>query len=457
MTSTIKTQSNLDALPEPRGFPIIGHAINYRLDPLNFYTRCAEFGDLVKLRFGSHPVYFLNHPELIKDVFVTHGSSFLLRSKGRESRFFAPLFGNGLSTSEGSFWRRQRRLTQPAFNRTRFNRYGDIAVELTERFIETWRSGDVFEVSTTMTRLMREIVAAITFGNDGTKNSHIIEDALAASMAEYDHRNHNWLLYLLPEKFPTPKNLRYQRATKQLNGLVYELIHRRSNENEDTGDMLSMLLQVCDDNGNGMSEIELRDELVNILVGHDPIADVFTWAWWLIAQHPDVEARLTEEWQSVLRGRSPTAADLSKLQYTERVVMEVLRLYPLAWVTGRIATQDCEIGGYPIQAGENVVMCQWVTHRDRRFFEHPETFNPDRWANNLAKQLPSYAYFPFGGGARVCIGRGLTMMEAILILATVGQQFRLEPIPDQTIVPAPYPSFSLRPKYGLRMQVTAKR
>ena len=220
--------------------------------------------------------------------------------------------------------------------------------------------------------------------------------------------------------------------------------------------MLSILMQMRDENGIGMNNRELRDELVNIVLPHDSMSDALTWAWWLIAQRPDVEEKLVTEWQSVLAGRLPTFQDIPKLRYTEWVMMETLRLYPLAWVTGRVAMEDCEIGGYPIHAGENVVMCQWVTHRDRRFFEQPDTFNPDRWANDFAKRLPTYAYYPFGGGARVCIGRGLAMMETILILATVGQQFHLEPLPNQRVVPYPNPSFALRPKYGIKMQPVAR-
>lgn len=455
MTSTLPSPSQ--SLSTPQGYPIIGHALNYRLDPLKFYTRCAqEYGDFVRLQFGPYPVYFLNHPDLIKEVFVTKGHYFLERAEGREVRFFDPLFGNGLATSRGSFWQRQRKLTQSAFHRNRFAGYGDITVALTEQAIANWQPGDGSVAQRDLTNTLRKIIMSIVFGQEGATQVSALEEVMVAAIKEYDRRKQNWLLGLLPETIPTPGNLRYHRAVENLDQWLYRIIETRRKTNEDQGDMISILMQVRDENGQGMNDLELRDELVNILLPHDSMGDALTWAWWLIAQHPEVEDKLVAEWQSVLGGRSPTFEDIPKLRYTEAVMMETLRLYPLAWVTGRIATEDCEIGGYPIHAGENVVMCQWVTHRDRRFFEQPDMFNPDRWSNEATKRTPNYAYYPFGGGARVCIGRGLAMMETVLILATIGQKFHFEPLPGQTIVPYPNPSFSLRPKYGIKMQLVSR-
>ncbi|WP_204140178.1 cytochrome P450 [Halomicronema sp. CCY15110] len=455
MTST-SLRPPVAPLPEPKGYPLVGNALDYRLHPLDFYTHCAELGDMVRLRFGKHPVYFVNHPDLIKSVLVTHGACFMGRAAGRESRFFDPLFGHGLAVSEGTFWRRMRRLVQPVFQRQHLAAYGDIAVTLAQAELATWPRAQWLGIRDRTTRLTRKIVAKICFGEAGITHFTSINTVLDAALAEYDHRDRNWLLYLLPEHFPTPSNRRYQQAAKDLDVLLYDLIATQRRTQADDGSMLTQLLQVQDDTGAGMSDREIRDELVNVVIGHDTLSDVLGWAWWQMAQHPEVEAQLVAEWQTVLNGRSPTLADLPQLTYTERVITETLRLYPLAWVTGRVCTQACEIDGHPIHPGENVVMCQWVTHYDPRFFDQPHEFNPDRWAPETAKHLPPYAYYPFGGGARACIGRGLTMMETVLLLAEIGQRFCLHPFPHQTITPHPGPSFSLRPQPALQMELLSR-
>jgi cytochrome P450 len=456
MTTTLQPLPSTTPLPEPKGYPLIGHALDYRLDPLKFYSRCAEYGDFVRLRFGPHPVYFLNHPDLIKQVFVTQGSSFLSRAEGRESRFFDPLFGHGLAVSEGTFWRRQRRLMQPIFQRHHLANYGATAVTHMQAELATWQPGQVIDGRAAMTRTARRIITDIALGAVGLAHFDTVDEALGAALVEYNHRDRNWLLYLMPERFPTPSNRRYHGAVAALDGWLYEAIAAGRHHNPDTGDMLCQLLKVQDETGAGMGDRELRDELINVLVGHDTIPDIFCWAWWEIAQHPEVEARLIEEWQQVLGGRSPTMEDIPRLAYTEWTVKETLRLYPLAWVTGRVATQDCAIAGQPIHAGENVVMCQWVTHRDPRFFDDPHRFNPDRWAPEAAKRIPAQAYYPFGGGPRACIGQGLTMLEAVLLLAEVGQRFGLRPIAERPPVPQPGPSFSLRPSSGFTAELVAR-
>lgn len=453
MTSTLRPSPAPATLPEPKGYPFIGHALDYRLNPLSFYAHCAEYGDFVRLRFGPHPVYFLNHPDLIKEVFVTQGSCFLSRAEGRESRLFDPLFGQGLAVSEGSFWRRQRRLVQPLFQRQHLADYGDIAVNLTQEAMASWPTAESLSVRDLMLGVTRKIVTRITLGEPGLTQFHLVEAVLNAALTEYEKRDQNWFRYLLPEHFPTASNRRYRQAAQELDACLYALIAQQRQTVVSDGSMLGQLLQARDDQGEGMSDQEIRDELVNVVIGHDTLADVFNWAWWLIAQHPQVEAELLDEWQRVLGGRMPTMADIPQLAYTEAVITETLRLYPLAWVTGRVATQDCEIDGHPIHAGENVVMCQWVTHRDSRFFENPNQFQPERWSSNRAKAIPNHAYFPFGGGARICIGRGLTMMETVLLLAAIGQRFQVQPLPHQQVVPQPGPSFSLRAKPGLKMQI----
>lgn len=263
-------------------------------------------------------------------------------------------------------------------------------------------------------------------------------------------------MFSIPERIPTPGNLRFRRAIRYLDALIYNIIQRRRANGEDTGDLLSMLLGVRDkETGEGMSDRQLRDEVMTIfLAGHETTANALSWTWHLLASHPEVEAKLHEELGETLAGRPPSVADLPRLRYTEAVVTESMRLYPPAWAFGREALEDCEIGGYRVPAGTQLIMSQWVAHRDPRYFDAPEMFRPERWESGLSERLPRYAYFPFGGGPRLCIGRSFARMEAVLLLATLAQKFRLRHVPGEYI--APQPSVTLRPKNGMRMVLSSR-
>jgi cytochrome P450 len=244
--------------------------------------------------------------------------------------------------------------------------------------------------------------------------------------------------------------LRFQKAVKQLDEIVYDIIQQHRTSDKDMGDLLSMLLQVQDEDGSQMTDQQLRDEVMNLLLaGHETTANALSWTWMLLSHNPEVQTKLQEELQAVLGGRVPSMADLPQLRYTERVVLESMRLYPPVWAMTRQALQDCEIGGYLIPAGTNVFMSQWVMHRDSRYFDNPEEFQPNRWADDLAKRLPTYAYFPFGGGPRVCIGKSFALMETVLVLATIAQKFQLTLVPEHPIVLQP--SITLSPKHGIKM------
>ena len=253
---------------------------------------------------------------------------------------------------------------------------------------------------------------------------------------------------MIPEGVPTPGNLRFRRA-ERLDTFIRHIVKQRRASGKDSGDLLSMFLNAHDEGGNGMADEQLRDEVMTMfLAGQETTAVTLSWTWYLLAEHPEVEDKLLTEFRTVLQQRTPTVADLPRLCYAERVVKESLRLYPPAWAVGREAVRECEIGGYRIPAGAQLFMCQWVVHRDPRLFSDPEIFDPDRWQEGLEKRLPRFAFFPFGGGPRQCIGQSFATMETLLLLATIMQQFRIDPVGRRPVLPQP--SITLRPRGGLR-------
>jgi cytochrome P450 len=434
----------------PKGYPLIGNLWEAARDPLDFLARCRrEYGDFVPLRFGARRVVLLNHPDYIEEVLVTQNRNFI---KSPVYRLMRPLIGNGLVTSEGTFWRRQRRLAQPAFHRERIAAYADIMVAYTERLLAGWQDGDVRDVRDVMTQLTLQIVAKALFDADVTAEAAEMGAALTVALEASDAQFRSWLI-LLPEGIPVPTSLRVRRAVRRADAIVYGIISQRQRSGDDPGDLLSVLIQTHDeDDGSTMTAQQLRDEVMTLLqAGHETTANALTWIWYLLAQHPEVEGRLLAEVRAVLGGRSPTVADIRQLEYTERVVLESLRLYPPFFAMGRQAMEDCAIDGHRVSAGTVVWMSQWVMHRDPRYFEEPEAVRPDRWADGLLGRLPRFAYFPFGGGQRQCIGNAFAMMELVLVVATMAQQLRLSLAPGQQVTPRP--AITLRPHQGLRMVV----
>ncbi len=432
--------------PGPKSHFLIGNLLEINRDPLGFFSQCARsYGDVVRFGFGTFPAYLLNHPDLVEQVLVTQYPNFVKSSVYRRG---LRILGNGLLTSEGGFWQRQRRLCQPAFHQERVTAYGKVMVAYTNRLLDQWQDGEVRDVHQDMMQLTAAIAAKTLLDEDVTTEAEGVQDAIQAVM-DFNAQMSNQ--YFVPAWLPTPSNLRYSGAIKQLDTLIYGIIDQRRSSGKDTGDLLSLLLMVRDEiDGTQMTNQQVRDEAMTLfLAGHETTALALTWTWFLLSQHPEVEAKLQEELKTVLSGRTPTVADIPRLRYTEQVVSESMRLYPPLWGLSRVALNDCELGGYQVKAGTTVFLFQWVIHRDSRFFDNPEIFNPDRWADNLKKRLPTFAYFPFGGGPRVCIGKAFAQMEAVLLLATIAQKFHLILPPDQNVVPQP--SLSLRPKDGLKM------
>jgi cytochrome P450 len=440
------------ALRRPPGPPIrrlIGNFPLFSPDPLAVFTGWArKFGDIFYYRAGWIHVYFLNHPALIESVLVSQSQNFAKDKVIQNSRWF---LGEGLLTNEGSGWLRQRRLCQPAFHRERMASYGQTMSAFTEGMLTTWKDGDVRDVHQEMMQLTMRIVAKVLFGVEVKADTERVAAALNALMRHTS--GGRMILPPVVRHVPIPTMIRVKRAVRELDGIVNRIIRERRASGQDTGDLLSMLIAARDEDGSGMTDRQLRDEILTfLLAGHETTAVSLSWTWYLLSEHPEIGEKLRQELSQVLGGRTPQLEDLPRLPFTERVVKESMRLYPPAWSLARTTIKELELSGYPIPAGSNVVMSPWIMHRDPRFFEQPEKFNPDRWTTEASQLLPRFAYFPFGGGPRLCIGASFAMMEAALLTATIAQRFQLCLLPGHPVTTLP--SITLRPKHGMMMSMS---
>ncbi|MBD3886062.1 cytochrome P450 [Phormidium tenue FACHB-886] len=442
----------------------------YSRDPLGFMTRCArELGEVVPLQFEEEMYCLLTNPDHITEVLKDR----LRFIKARETRRLRGLLGNGLITNEGDFWQRQRRLSQPIFHQQRISGYGAVMVDYTQRMLQTWQVGQVLDVHEAMMRLTLNIVMKTIFDRDVSDSeanhvAHALDEVMNWYMTEEEnadeiHRE-NWLDRTVKAIHQTLQSVGisigesdrdYQKAIAQLDQTLYAMIQQRRDNQETGEDLLSMLMQVEDaDDGSRMSDQQLRDEIATmILAGHETTANTLSWTWMLLDQHPQVRIQLQTELDQVLQGRMVTVADLPQLPYANWIIKEAMRLYPPVTDLSREAIEDCEVGGYRIAKGTTLVMSQWVMHRHERYFAEPEKFDPERWADDFENQLPRGVYFPFGDGPRICIGKSFALMEAVLILVTIAQQFELRLVPDQLI--ELQPSISLRPRHGIQVQLEA--
>ena len=422
-----------------------------RRDPLAFLTRTArEHGDVARFRMGPVELYLVNRPEWIRDLFVTHASIF---HKGRGLERAKRLLGEGLLTSEDPVHLRQRRMMQPAFHRERIAGYGEAMVEVAERVTRDWKDGEVRDAALAMTRLTLAIVGRTLFDADIEAEADEIGHALTQTLALFG-RSVALPYFEILDRLPLPSNRRFARAKARIDATIARLIAERRGAPAGRADLLTLLLAARDTEGDGrgMTDTQVRDEAITIfLAGHETTANALAWTWWLLSGNPQAEARLHAEVDAVLGGRAPTAADLPRLRYAEMVLAESMRLYPPAWIVGRRAMEPYTIGGYGVPKGSIVVACQWVTHRDPRYFPDPERFDPERWTPEAKEARPRFSYFPFGGGPRVCIGEGFAWMEGVLVLAAIARRWRLRPAEDRPVVPAP--SITLRPKGGIRMRL----
>ncbi|HLZ31458.1 MAG TPA: cytochrome P450 [Chloroflexota bacterium] len=437
----------------PRG-GVLGLLPELSRDALGLLSRCArDYGDFVRMRLGPTHIVLISHPALVEELLTTRSHDF---RKNLGSRRLGSALGNGLLVSEGDLWLRQRRLMQPAFHRQRIDGMAETMVATASKALESWQAGDRRDIYREMMDLTLQIAARTLIGTDITedmtcirRSSRIMTDHLRSRLFS--------LMTLLPDRVPTPGNLRYAAAVRDLDTLVYRRIAgRRAGPSGGEDDLLGMLLAARDDAGRGMTDRQLRDEVLTIMsAAYDTTALALTWAWVLLAKHPAAESRLGAEIGTVPRGHAPGALDSSRLTYVEQIVTETLRLYPSAWAIGREALRDTQIGGQSVRKGTTVLLSPYVLHRDPRLFDDPNAFRPERWAAGLLHRLPRFAYVPFGGGQRMCIGSGFAQLEITLLLATITQRFRIE-LTDPTRPVEPVPVLTLQPRGGVPVTLSAR-
>ncbi len=433
--------------PGPPASGDAGNSVEYHQDPLGFLARCArDYGDVVRLQF-DRPIYLLNRADLVEEVLQNKRGIFAKDLSATDHQgghnpealkyeVFRTLLGDNVLTAEGDDWRRRRRILAPPFHHEQSLSYVPAIIDHCQRLIAGWQDGQTLELREQMMELTLGIVSTALMGIDISGEAK--EEGLAFRAA-LEH------FYV-----PSPDGDSFRQALDRLHSAADRIITERR-DGPRTNDLLCLMLH-ADDDEHQLTDEDLRNELLTFLfAGHETTANALTWTWGLLAQHPDKAARLQDELQTVLAGHTPAADDLPQLSYTQMVIQESLRLYPPSWFLGRFAQQDWEADDYQLAAGTGVMVSQWVLHRDARSFDQPDDFEPERWANDFEHRLPRGAYFPFGDGTRVCIGRPLAQMELALAVATIAQAFEIALSPGQQLVPEPMNT--IRPKGGLTVHL----
>ena len=443
----------------PQGSLIMGNANQFREDEPKFLLESVKtYGDLVYFRLANMHTYLVGHPDLIREVLVTQSDKF--EKAPLDKTILGKFLGNGLLTSDGQFHRRQRRLAQPAFHSKRIQNYAGVMVDYANQIMDGWQDEAVMDITHEMMHLTMLIVSKTLFNADAITESGDTAETISSAMDDFQAvSNRDYQRgFSLPNWIPTADNRLRNRAATEFNKVMDQIISGRrqaavNGQVEDTGDLLSMLMLSVDEDGEFMDDKQLRDEVATLFAaGHETTSNALSWTWLLLAQHPEVEAKLHAELDSVLAGHQPTLADLPNLPYTLQVIKEAMRLYPPAWIlNGRLTLEDAELGGYIVPKGSTVFVSPYVMHHLPQYFDEPEAFKPERFTPEFEKSLPKFAYMPFGGGARVCIGNAFAMMEAQLLLATIAQKYRLalaqtEPVRHKAQI-------TLIPENGIQMRV----
>ncbi|MGC1377624.1 MAG: cytochrome P450 [Anaerolineales bacterium] len=438
--------------PGPKGLPVVGVASQVLKDPLGFFFGAfQQYGDVAYFSIGAKKFYSLGHPDHVQYVLQENNHNYHKASTYEKLR---PLLGNGLLTSEGAYWLRQRRLIQPAFHRKRLAVMASVMTDCATNMLDRWQSAadksQPLNVADEFMRVTLDVVSRTMFSTSAAGSADEIGRNLPIIL---EHTNEGFWEAFDLAWLPTPRNRQYQKALSKLDAIIYGIIEQRRQNKENFDDLLTMLLESVDaETGEQMTDEHLRDEVMTIyLAGHETTANALSWGWYLLAQHPEVTARLRAEVDAVLQGRIPTVEDTPNLKYTRMVIDEVLRLYPSVWTIARAPLEADEIGGYHIPPGAVVALSPYITHRHPAFWDEPEKFDPERFSPERAAKRHPFAYFPFGGGPRLCIGNNFALMEATLMLAMIAQRYELSLAADQVIEPQPV--VTLRPRYGIQMLV----
>jgi len=416
--------------PGPNGVPFFRNTQQYAADPFAFMDACADaYGDVVAFDLGPQPLYMLTNPRDIERVLVSKSSAFPKLDLGDDA--VDRLLGDGLLTSSGERWKQQRQRAAPAFRPQRINTLAELMAEYTEQLLEEWSPGDRIDINVEMARLTVRIIVAAMFGAEiDADRVEAIQRHLEPLGARFEPDPFS---RLVPSWAPTQKNREFAAAVDALEAIIDDIVAERRGTARDTDDepqdLLSILLR-AHDRGEA-TDADIRDEMMTMLLaGHDTTALTLTYTWHLLSKHPNAEQRFHAELDETLDGERPTAADCRDLEYTQRVLNEAMRIYPPVYTLFRETAVDVEIGGYRLPAGAGLMLPQWVVHRSERWYDEPAAFDPDRWNSDRHSQRPRFAFFPFGGGPRHCIGKQFSMLEATVILATIGQQYRLEQFGD---------------------------
>jgi cytochrome P450 len=425
-----------------------------RLRPANpiilFRHLADKYGDIAHYKIGWNHIVFVNHPDYIREILVVQNDNFVKERTVRRSKM---LLGEGMITAEGAQHRAQRQVAQPAFHRQRIPDYGKTMVEEAAGMRDRWRHDQQRDIAVDMMHLTLNVVAKTLFATDLGDEVGELADAINRIMGLYNFLimlpAAEWLVHLHP-----PGLAAFVRARKRVDAVVHRMIetHRRAHSN--SGSLLDLMLAASPDRSSA-AEQSLRDQVITIfLAGYETVANALSWTWYLLSQNPECERRFHDEIDRELAGRLPSYHDVPRLRYVEMVMAESMRLYPPAWAMGRYARNDFQLGEFFLPAKTTVLMSQYITHRDPRFFSEPLRFDPERFSPEAKARRTKFTYFPFGAGFRQCIGESFAWMEGVLLLATLGQKWRLTLLPGHPVEPEPL--ITLRPKYGMRMLVESR-
>lgn len=447
--------------PPPANSPMAAYALlqEVRRDLLGMVTGgFREYGDVFRIEVLGRKQVLAIAPAQVREVLVEHASCFEKGADYTDRRKGLAKFGGaGLVTSNGDFWKRQRRLVAPALHHKRIASYGAQMIGAAERTLARWKDGAELALDHEMMTTALEIVGKSLFSTDVSGDTERIGEATHVLHGMFEANNSVWTI--LPAWFPTLQRARENAAVRTLDEIVYRLIHERRPKEDgpvnDTGDLASMLLLAEDEDGTRMTDRAARDEIVTMFIaGHETAANTLSWAFVLLARHPEIEARLHAELDRALGGRLPTAEDFRALPYTEAVIKETLRLYPPGFTFMRSCIAPTTVGDFAIPVGVDVSLVPYATHRDARFFPDPERFDPDRFLGEREKAIDRYAFIPFGGGARVCVGNAFAMRETTLVLATLASRYRVALVDPESVKPVP--GVTLRPSGPLRVRLAAR-